>query len=146
MSIHVNAKVLINCKRSDVAKVMFNPKMDKLWIRGLKGVYPMSSGLYQMGSKVERVGNFLNRAFSAKLLVTKFVEDSLVEIYADEPFKMKMRYQLNDDVNGTKASISIMSFGEILYNSPVSIISKKLKENIEDDLKRLKDHLELSES
>jgi len=142
MSIDVTAEVSINCKREEVAKVMFNPKLDKIWIRGLKGVYPMSSGLYKKGAKVERVGNFLNRAYSAKLLVTKYVENSLVEIYADEPFEMKMRYQLRDNGDETQVRLTVMSSGEILYNSPVSIISKNLLDNIKDDLNRLKKHLE----
>lgn len=145
MSIHVEAKISVNRKRGDVAKVMFNPKLDKLWVRGTK-VYPMESGLYRKGAKIERVGNFLGKAYSAKTLVTKAVEKSIIEIYSDEPFEMKLRYQLTDiDDDGTLVKISISSFGEMPFNTPISIISKKVQENVETDLKRLKRHLELPE-
>jgi hypothetical protein len=145
MAIDVTAEILIDRQPEEVAQVMFNPKMDKIWIRELKEVYPMQSGLYQKGAKVERIGVFLNRHYSNKLLVTKFEENKLVECYGDEPFEMKIRYQLKEVDSKTLVKISIMSFGEILFNMPVSLISKSLLENVQSDLKRLKKHLENSE-
>lgn len=142
MAIKVRVSVLIERDREKVAEVMFDPNFDKIWIRGLRGVYPMKSGLYEKNAKVERVGVFLNRHYSAKLLVTKFEPNRFVEIYADEPFEMNMRYELKEMPEGTEATITISSFGELLYDSPVAIIAKALQESVEDDLKRLKKHVE----
>lgn len=146
MAIDVNEEVLIKSTREKVARVMFNPKLDKIWIRRLRGVYPMKTGLYEKNAKVERVGDFMNRRYSSKLLVTKYEENRFVEMYADEPFEMNIRYELKEEgAEETLTNISITSFGEILYNSPVPIIAKNLSEIIQDDLKRLKKHIETME-
>lgn len=144
MAIDVQAEVLIGRKPEEVAEVMFNPKRDKLWIRGISEVYAMESGLYKKGAKTERVGNFLNKHYSAKLLVTKFEENKLVQLYADEPFEMNIRYDLAAAEEGTNVKLRLSSIAEIPFNSPVSVVSKKAQEMIENDLKRLKKHLEES--
>lgn len=102
----------------------------------------MESGLYKKGSKVERIGNFLNKHYSAKLLVTKFEENSFVQIYADEPFEMSIKYRLTDAEGGTSVSLTISSISEVEFNTPVSIISKSLAESMKGDLQKLKAHLE----
>ena len=142
MAIHVSSEVIIAKTPEEVAELMFNPKRDKLWVGGLREVYPMASGLYQKGSKVERIGNFLNKHFSAKLLVTKFEENSFVQIYADEPFEMNIEYKLTPEEGGTKVLYSIASISDIDFNSPMSIISNAVQEKIDEDLERLKKRLE----
>ncbi len=143
MALNVKSEVSINRSPEEVAGVMFNPKLDKLWVGGLREVYPRESGLYKMGSKVERIGSFLNKYYSAKLLVTKFEENKFVQIYSDEPFEMNIEYSLEDADGGTKVGLSIASISEIEFNTPISIISKSVQENLDNDLKRLKAHLEL---
>ena len=142
MAIHVSSECFIARTPEEVAALMFNPKRDKLWIGGLKGVYPMASGLYEKGSKVEHVGIFLNKHFSAKRLVTKFEENSYVQIYSDEPFEMNVEYRLAQAEGGTKVEMSIASISEILFNSPMSIVSNAVQELIDDNLVRLKRRLE----
>ncbi|MEZ5344845.1 MAG: SRPBCC family protein [Pyrinomonadaceae bacterium] len=143
MAVDVKAEVSINRTPEEVADVMFNPKQDKLWIRDISGSFPMESGLYKKGAKIERVGNFLGKHFSAKLLVTKFEENKMVQIYSDEPFEMNISYSLKKADEGTNASIKITSIAEIPFDTPVVVLSKKLQENLEADLKRLKKHLEM---
>ncbi|MDH3495122.1 MAG: hypothetical protein OEM82_16335 [Acidobacteriota bacterium] len=146
MAIEVKSEVFVERTPEEVAQVMFNPKLDKLWIRGLSEVYPMESGLYRKGAKIERIGTFLNKKYSAKLLVTKFEKNSFVQIYADEPFEMSIKYRLKASDGGTNVSITIASISEVDFNSPVSIISKSIKDSVDDDLKRFKLHLENNES
>lgn len=138
MAIEVRSEIFIERPPDEVAKVMFNPKMDKLWIRSLVEVFPLGPGLYSKGAKVERVGDFMSRRYSAKVLVLKYEESKLAELYLDEPFEMKQRYLIREEEGGSVASVTVMSIGELQYNSPVTIISKKVRENIEDDLKNLK--------
>jgi hypothetical protein len=142
MAIEVRAEILIERSPSEVAAVMFNPKMDKLWIRSLRGVFPMGSGLYEKGAKVERVGDFMNRRYSAKVQVLKCEPAKKVELYLDEPFEMKQRYELVEAEGGTTARITLMSIGELQINSPVTIISRKIEDDLNDDLKNLKKFVE----
>jgi len=142
MSIEVKSKTFVEKTPEEVAQVMFNPKLDKLWIRSLKATYPMESGLYRKGAKLERIGNFLSKHYSAKLLVTKFEENKFVQMYADEPFEMAIKYRLTEADGGTNVEMSMSSIGEILFNTPMTIISKSLQEVLDDDLERLKEHLE----
>lgn len=145
MAIEVSAEVLIERSPEEVANIMFNPKMDKIWIRSLREVYPMETGLYRKGAKIERIGDFMSRRFSSKVLVLKTEPEKMVELYMDEPFEMKQRYNLAAADEGTVAKVTIMSIGELLYNSPVSIISKKLQEDLDDDLSNLKKLVESQE-
>ena len=142
MAVDVKAEVLIKREPEEVAEVMFNPKQDKLWIKGLSAVFPMEAGLYKKGAKIERVGNFLNKHYSAKLLVTKYEENKHVKLYSDEPFEMSIRYFLTKTDDGTNVKLQISSIGEVLFNTPIAILAKKAQEMIENDLKRLKKHLE----
>ena len=142
MAVDVNAQILIKRTPEEVAALMFNPKRDRLWIRGLNEVYPMESGLYKKGAKVERVGTFLGKYFSAKMLVTKFEANKFVQIYADEPFEMSIRYSLTETDDGTSVKLTIVSIAEIPFKTPISVLSKKVRETIEKDLERLKKRLE----
>lgn len=142
MSIDVSAEIFIERPPEEVAEVMFNPKRDKIWIRSLVEVFPMEAGLYRKGAKVERVGDFASRRYSSKVLVTSSDEKSLVELYMDEPFEMKQRYTIKESEGGSLAKIRVSSMGELLYNSPVSILSKMVREDVEDSLKNLKKFLE----
>lgn len=138
MAIDVHSEILIESPPEKVAEVMFNPKMDKLWIRSLAEVFPMESGQYRQGAKVERVGDFMSKRYSAKVQVMKCEPGKMVELYQDEPFEMKQKYSIREAEGGTLARVSVSSIGELLFNSPVSILSKKIKENLDDDLKNLK--------
>ena len=142
MAVDVSVEVLVERSPEEVAALMFHPKKDKLWLRSLREVYPMESGLYKQGSKIERVGIFLTKHYSAKLLVTKFKENEMVQLYADEPFEMNIRYDLSAADGGTNVKYTISSVSDIPFNSPISIISGKIKEDMEGDLKKLKKHLE----
>ena len=76
MSVDVRAEVLIERPREKVAEIMFNPKCNLIWMTGLTRVFPMSPGNLKKGAKVEHVGAFLGRHFSAIVLVTRDEPDS----------------------------------------------------------------------
>jgi len=143
MSVDAKAEVLIARPREEVASVMFDPKCDKLWIGGLKNVFPQSSGLLKKGSKVERVGDFLNRRFSANVVVIDAEPNKFVELSSDEPFEMKVRYELEDADEATRVRLRIQSIGENEYKKiPAAILAKAVNEAVNSDLKSLKKHLE----
>ncbi|MBX7174732.1 MAG: hypothetical protein K1X72_27400 [Pyrinomonadaceae bacterium] len=142
MSVDVRAEVLIDRPREAVAEIMFNPKCDMIWMTGLTRVFPQTAGNLAKGSKVEHVGSFLGRSFSRVALVTRAEEKSFVEFSADEPFAMKIRYELKDADAGTKVKIQVQSVAELEFPMPASIVSKAAKDKIDSDLKKLKKHLE----
>lgn len=138
MALEVHSEIFIERSPEEVAETMFNPKMEKLWIRSLSEVYPLESGLYKKGSKAERIGTFLNKAYSAKVLVLKCEPGKMVEIYQDEPFELKQKYMIREAEGGATARVTVASIGELPFNSPVPVIAKKLRETLDDDLKNLK--------
>ena len=143
MSVDAKGEVVIARSRDEVASIMFDPKCDKLWIGGLKHVFPQTSGLLKKGSKVERVGDFLNRRYSASVLVINSEPHKFVELSSNEPFEMKVRYELADVDGGTKVKLRIQSVGENEYpRIPAALFSKAVNEAVQSDLASLKKHLE----
>ena len=138
MSVDVQAEVLIKRSRTEIASVMFDPKSDCIWIGGLTNVFPLSAGLMQEGTKFQRVGAFLNRAFSGLYVVSRAEPESFVEIVSDEPFPLKMMYYLKNSEQGTLTKIRVQTYGENRINMPATLFAKTIKEKILDDLKRLK--------
>jgi hypothetical protein len=143
MSVDAKAEIVIARSREDVASMMFDPKSEKLWISGLKNVFPLTPGLLAKGSKVNRVGDFLNRRYSANVLVLDAEPNKYVILSSDEPFEMKVRYDLDDADGGTKVKLRVQSIGENEYKQiPASLFAKAVNEAINTDLASLKKHLE----
>lgn len=142
MSVDVKAEVLIGRPREAVASVMFNPKYDRVWILGISKSFPLDLGNLRKGMRVEHIGEFMKRRFSTILTVTHDIPDQMVEISVDEPFPMRVKYELKDHAEGTLASIRVQSVGEIPFKTTASILSKAVREKIETELRRLKRHCE----
>lgn len=145
MSVDAKAEIVINRSRSEVAAVMFDPKCDKLWISGLTNVFPQSPGQLAAGSKIERVGSLLGRPYSTVYLVTRAEPETFAEITADEPFQMRIRYDLSDTDGGTLVRYRIQSIGENLYQLPPVALNRSVQEWITGDLKKLKQRVESGE-
>jgi hypothetical protein len=143
MSVDAKGEIIISRSREKVATFMFDPKNDKLWIGGLKNAFPLTPGLLEKGSKVERIGDFLNRAYSANVLVINSEPNKFVELSSDEPFEMKVRYELSDVDDGTKVNLRIQSIGENEYKQvPAALFAKAVNEAVKSDLAALKKHVE----
>jgi hypothetical protein len=143
MSVDAKGEIVISRSREKVAAFMFDPKCEKLWIGGLKNSFPQTAGLLAKGSKVERIGDFLNRAYSANVLVVNSEPDKFVELSSDEPFEMKVRYELTDVDDGTKVNLRIQSIGENEYKQvPAALFAKAVNEAVKSDLAALKRHVE----
>lgn len=142
MSVDVKAEVVIERPRSEVAGVMFNPKCDIIWIGGLTHVFPLTPGSLKKGAQVERVGTFMGRNFSAMVDVMRDEPEQMIEMTVNEPFEMKIRYDLQDVPEGTLARIRLQGMPGDLFKMPASQLSKAVLENITSDLKKLKKHVE----
>lgn len=145
MSVDVQSEVVISRPRAEVAEFMFDPKNDRLWMTGFTKVFPLQSGPLVKGARVERIGSFLNRHFSAVYVVNSAAEGKSVEMVTDEPFNMKLIYELDDEGDATKVRLQIQSYGELLFKTPIPIFRKAVEEKLNEETKRLKRHLESGE-
>ena len=143
MSVDAKAEIVIERPRSEVAKIMFDPKCDTLWIGGLSNVFPQAGGSLKKGSRVDRVGSFLGRQFSAKVLVVKDEPEKMLELSSDEPFELKMKYNLEDVDGGTKVKLHLTGIVDHQYSIPPAAFGKSVLAALNDDLKRLKRHAEM---
>ena len=143
MSVDAKAEIVIERPRSEIAKIMFDPKCDPLWIGGLKNVFPLTPGSLRKDSRVDRVGNYLGREYAAKLLVVKDVPERSLEISADEPFEMTIKYDLDDVDGGTRVKLSIQGIVDHQYQVPPAVFGKMVTEAITNDLRKLKKHAEM---
>lgn len=142
MSVDAKAEIVIERPRSEIAKIMFDPKCDTLWIGGLSNVFPQTGGSLKKGSRVDRVGSFMGRHFSAKVLVVKDEPEKMLELSSDEPFESKIKYELEDVEGGTKVRLRLTGFVDHQYTIPPAVFGKSVTEALIEDLKRLKRHAE----
>jgi hypothetical protein len=143
MSVDAKAEIVIERPRSEVAKIMFDPKCDKLWIGGLTNVFPLTSGLLKTGSRVNRDGSFHGRQYSAQVLVVKDEPDKMLELSSDEPFELKTKYELEDVDGGTRVKLRVQGIVEHQYKMPPVAFTKLVAESLNNDLKKLKRHAEM---
>jgi len=143
MSVDVKAETIIARPRAQVADLMFDPKSEMIWIGGMKQVFPQSPGKLAKGSRMERRGTMAGLEFVSEMLVTNDDPGKMLELSGTEPFEMKIRYNLEDTEGGTSVKIRIQSIGDTgRIAMPPTVLSNKVREGIEGDLKKLKHHLE----
>lgn len=145
MSVDAKAEIVIERPRSTVAKIMFDPKNDKLWVGGLTNVFPLTPGALKKDSRFDRVGTFLGRAYTGKFLVIRDESERMLEMSSDEPFELKLRYELEDADGGTRVRLRMQGIVDHQYQMPPAVLNKAVADALDDDLKKLKRHLELSE-
>ena len=143
MSVDAQAEVVIARPRKNVAAIMFDGKQDKLWLTDVKEVYVLTPGTLKKDSRIQRIGLLLNKHYDANILITRDEPEKMLEMAYNEPFDYKLRYDLSDtEDGGTKVKMRIQSAGETPYNMPAVALTKAIKEKLEAELKRLKNHLE----
>jgi len=143
MSVDSKAEIVIERPRSEVAKFMFDPKCDAIWMSGVSKSFPMESGLLAKDARVNRDGTFLGRKYSANVVVVSAVPDTSLNLSSDEPFELTTTYDLEDVDGGTKVKLRVQGIAEDQYKVPPAVLIKAMTETLNEDLKRLKRHIEL---
>src|SRR5688500_2151454 len=105
MSIDIRAEVVIKKPRAAVAAYMFDPRNEAVWTTGVVQSKPLTDGPTRAGTKVERISQFTGRQFPYVYEVTAADAERFVDIKVDNPFPMRIRYELEDAPEGTRASI-----------------------------------------
>ena len=142
MSTDVRVEVTIARARADVAAFMFDPAHDAIWTTGVVEVRPLTEGRLRVGAKVERTSQFLGRRFAYQYEVVEAEADHFVTMRVEQPFPMRIRYELTDAPGGTRASIHAEGDARGFYRLASSLLNRMVRHNITKDLALLKAHLE----
>ena len=146
MSVDVQVEVEIRRPRAEVAAFMFDPSKDAIWTQGVVECHPRQPGLLAPGHQVERISKFLGRRLSYLIEVTAMEPERFVEMHADKPFEMHVRYELADldgaDGGRTLARITTRGGGTGFFRVAAPLLSKMVERAIRGDLETLRDYLE----
>jgi hypothetical protein len=93
---------------------------------------------------VERTSKFLGRQFSYEYEVVEADDDRYVVMRVEQPFPMRIRYELEDDSDGTATRVTIHAQGDAsgFYRLAAPLLNRMVRRNITTDLETLKQHLE----
>jgi len=141
MAVDVRAEVRIERPRAEVARYMFDPKNDAEWTIGVVECRPLDPGPLSVGSRVERVAKFLGRRFAYTYEVIAIEPERAVEMTVTQPFPMHIRYELEDAVGGTIASIRARGEPAGFFRIAAPLMAGKVRSNIQNDLDLLRDQL-----
>ena len=141
-AVDVRREVLINRPRALVAAYMFDPKNDADWTRNVRAVRPLVEGRLRVGSRVERRVRFLGREFGYMYEVVAADGDHFVEMVVQQPFPMQIRYQLDDVVGGTRATIHARGNAGRFFRWAGPLMRAMVARSIGNDLRALKAHIE----
>ena len=140
--IDIEVAVTIRRPRRDVAAVMFNPRYDAAWIGGVVQVQPAGPGPLRPGTKIARESRLLGRRIGDIREVVELVPDRCVEMIAESPFSLRIRYELEGIPEGTIARIRAQGspLGHLRFI--VGMINPLVRIAVIRDLGRLKALLE----
>jgi hypothetical protein len=141
MSTDVRVEVTIAKPPAVVAAFMFDPRNDATWTSGVVRVRPLDEGRLRNGSRVERTARFFGREFSYVYEVVDAGEE-FVEMKVDEPFPMRIRYQLDERDGGTRASIHARGDARGFYKLAAPLLNVMVRRSIRKDLDQLKKFVE----
>ena len=138
----VTATTRIRKPRSEVAAYMFDPGNDAEWTTGVRSVNPLTPGPLRVGSQVDREVRFLGRDFGYRYEVTGAEPGRWVEMAVEVPFPMRIRYQLDDEGEGTRASIRARGEPAGFFRLFGPLLSPMVRRSIAKDLELLRRRLE----
>ena len=117
---------------------MFNPRYDTAWIGGVSRVRPSLPGLPRRGTTIARMSRFLGRRVGDILEVVEHVPGRCVEMIAQSPFGLRIRYDLEGIPEGTIARIHAQGSPPGRWRFVVPAINPLHRRAVIRDLGRLK--------
>lgn len=141
MAFDITASQRIEASPAEVASVEFDAMRDPEWIGGVASVELLTTPPLGLGSRVRRLGSFLNRPIEWIMLVEAFESDRLVAMRAEKsPFPMQVDYILEpvEGTQATNASIRIRGAGSGMYGMPGFLLGPMVRRSVAADLRRLR--------
>ena len=144
MAVNVQAEVLINRSRDDVASYAMDHNNDPVWISGIVEARALTDPPLSQGTRVERVARFLGKRIEYVLEVVQYDPESLLVMKSVKgPFPMEVSYRFEEASDGTLARIHVQGEAGGFYNKIAGpVMSLAVKRSITKDLKSLKRLLE----
>lgn len=142
MAVDVRPTILVRRRRQHVAAFMFDPGNDLRWTGGITSSRPSRPGPMAPGLTVERTARFLGRTFTYGYVVTQHEPDRAVEMTVDRPFRMVVRYELQDANLGTLVAIHATGQPRSFFRWAAPVMTQAVRKSITADLERLRTCLE----
>jgi uncharacterized membrane protein len=143
MSTNVQVEIVIDRPREAVAGYATDPANDTSWIGALTEVNVLTDPPVGVGSRVERVAQFLGKRIE---YVNEIVEldppRRLVMRSVKAPFPMTVTYEFDDAGTGTRMRITTEGDASGFYRLAGPLLERQVRKGVAKDLARLKRLLE----
>ncbi len=140
MSVHASAEVEIHKTPSEVARYMFDPAHESEWSdTTLKAE---ASGDLAKGATITREIKMLDRQFTYTTEIIDYEESAFLEMAANEPYPINLRYELQMVPDGTLVQIEAEYQPNGFFPDGADALKQEMDNSLENGLKSLKQHLE----
>jgi len=141
--VRVSVETVIARARGEVAAYVMDPSNDRSWIGALTGVTVLTQGPIGVGTRVERVAQFLGRRMEYVNEIVEYEPPALLAMRSVKaPFRMTVRYELEDDGPGTRMRIRTEGDASGFYRRAGPLLAAAVRRSIGADLRRLRRILE----
>jgi len=142
-AIDVTASTTIAAPRDEVARYVMDHRNDPIWIGGISESELMGEGPLVEGSRVRRVASFMGKRIEYVNEVVRLEPGTALEMRSvKSPFPMAVTYAFEEGEGGTRTSVRVQGDPSALYRLAGSLMSRKVRKNVQADLDRLKAILE----
>lgn len=138
MAIEVEEETVIERPRADVAAFMFDPRNDPEWTTGVVESRPRVKGLMKKGARIVRTVEMAGQRLEFEYRVLETDSDTFAAIAVDDPFPMRIRYELETVPKGTLVRINAKGDPGSFIKMPGAILKLAAKRSVKADLKALK--------
>lgn len=139
MALDVEAEVLIDRPRGEVAALATDPVNDTRWIGGVERVRRLDEGPIGVGSQVERSARFLGRRLDYVNEVVELEPGSRLRMRSVRgPVPMDITYVFADAGPGTRAAIRVRGEARGAFRMAGPLLGPMVRRSVAADLRRLK--------
>ena len=143
----VSVETVIARPREEVAAYAMDPSNDRSWIGALTSVTVRTQGPVGVGTRVERVAQFLGRRMEYVNEIVEFAPPALLAMRSVKaPFPMTVRYEFEDADAGTRVRIRTEGDASGFYRVAGPLLAAAVRRSIGADLARLRRILEATSS
>jgi uncharacterized membrane protein len=144
MSIDVSVETAIRRPREEVARYIFDPANDPVWIGGISEARVVTDGPIGAGSRVARVASFLGKRIEYVNEIDDLEPGRRLAMHSVvSPFPMRVAYEVDDADGGVSvARVRVEGSATWFYSLAGPLLARKVRSSVEGDLRRLKQILE----
>ena len=136
--VDIQAQVVIDRSRDDVARFAMDPSNDPTWIGGIAEATMLTDPPFGKGTKVRRVASFLGRRMEYTPEVVEYVPNTRLVMSTDTPFDMTISYEFEERGAATLARIRVQGGGGGFYKLAAPLLGRMVKRNVTRHLRALK--------